>query len=176
MHRFMLVLFVVALGGSMAAQTLTDDQKTQVQSKLTQLKAWGSAPEMIAGVKAAPPAWATSMTQEKWKALSILSPEVKELAKNNLATWLRAQKDAAVSEIFISRADGTKAAFLAKTSSWSHKGNPKHDLPMAGKTWVGAIETDESTGLKQVQVSFPVLEGGKTVGSVVVGLQLSKLQ
>ena len=72
--------------------------------------------------------------------------------------------------------DGTKAAFLSKTTGWSHKGKPKHDLPMSGKSWQGPVEVDESTGLQQVQVAVPVLDGGKPVGSLVVGLSLSKLR
>ena len=39
-----------------------------------------------------------------------------------------------------------KAAFFGKTSSWIHKGKPKHDLPMSGKTWTGAPELDQSSG------------------------------
>jgi hypothetical protein len=34
---------------------------------------------------------------------------------------------------------------------------------------------DESTGLITVQVAVPVLDGGKAVGSIVVGLTVSKL-
>ena len=107
--------------------------------------------------------------------LSMLSPEVKAFSKNDLAAYLRTLKDDSVSEIFVSGADGTKVAFLSKTSNWSHKGKPKHDVPMSGKTWTGKPELDESTGVQQVQVGLPVLDGGKAVGSIVVGLNLSKL-
>jgi hypothetical protein len=92
-----------------------------------------------------------------------------------VADFLKAKKTEAVSEAFVSGAEGTKVAFLAKTSGWSHKGKPKHDLPMSGKTWQGAVEVDESTGLQQVQVAVPVIDGGKPIGSLVVGLSLAKL-
>jgi hypothetical protein len=46
---------------------------------------------------------------------------------------------------------------------------------MAGKTWIGETETDASTGVVQVQISFPVLDAGKPIGSIVIGLQVSKL-
>jgi hypothetical protein len=80
-----------------------------------------------------------------------------------------------VSEAFVSGADGGKVAFLGKTSNWSHKGKPKHDQPMSGKTWQGQVEVDESSGLQQVQVAVPVLDGGKPIGSLVVGLSVGKL-
>ena len=175
MRSLLFVVLGLVLGSLAVAEPLSPDQRSAVEAKLAVVKTWGSAPEVVEAVKAAPPAWAATMDQAQWTALSILSPEVKELSKNALAVWLRGKKEAAVSEAFVSRSDGTKVAFLGKPTSWSHKGKPKHDIPMTGKTWIGEIETDESTGLKQVQVSFPVLDGGKVIGSLVVGLQLSKL-
>lgn len=81
-----------------------------------------------------------------------------------------------VTEIFVNAADGTKVAFLSKTSNWSHKGKPKHDDPMAGKTWQGSIEMDESTGLKSIQVAVPVMDGGKAIGSMTIGYSITKLK
>ena len=46
---------------------------------------------------------------------------------------------------------------------------------MAGKTWQGAVEVDESTGTQQIQVAVPVMDGGKAIGSLVVGFAVSKL-
>ena len=76
----------------------------------------------------------------------------------------------------MSGADGTKVAFLAKTTSWSHKGRDKHQIPMSGKTWYGPMEVDESSGIQQIQVGIPVLDGGKPIGSIVVGLSVAKLR
>jgi len=173
--KVLLFLVMVGIGGWVVAEPLSPEQKVSVEAKLASLKAWGSIPDVVDAVKAPAPAWASAMDQDQWKSLSILSAEVKELSKNGLAAWVRAKKDPTISEAFVSRADGTKVAFLGKPTSWSHKGKPKHDLPMAGKTWIGEIETDESTGVKQVQVAFPILDGTKVIGSMVVGLQLSKL-
>jgi hypothetical protein len=46
---------------------------------------------------------------------------------------------------------------------------------MSGKTWQGDVEIDASSGLQQVQVAVPVLDGGKAIGSLVVGLSIGKL-
>lgn len=95
--------------------------------------------------------------------------------KNDTAQTLKSKKTEAVSEAFVSSADGLKVAFLGKTTSWSHKGKPKHDEPMAGKTWQGPVEVDESTGLQQIQVAVPVMDDGKPIGSLVIGLSIAKL-
>jgi hypothetical protein len=166
------------ISASAYAEELTAAQKGKVDAKIKQLSSWSTDKKIVDAVKAFnanPPAAAKGMTQEKWAGLSMLSPEVKAFSKNDLAAHLRTVKDDSISEIFVSGADGTKVAFLSKTSNWSHKSKPKHDVPMSGKTWTGKPELDDSTGVQQVQVGLPVLDGGKAIGSIVVGLNLSKL-
>jgi hypothetical protein len=46
---------------------------------------------------------------------------------------------------------------------------------MAGKTWQGKVEVDESSGLQQLQISVPVIIDGKPAGSLVVGVSLLKI-
>ncbi len=123
-----------------------------------------------------PPAELSSMTNDTWKNMSILSPEVKLITKGELSQFLVKNKPAFVSEIFVSAKNGTKVGFISKPTSWSHLGVPKHDKPMQGKNWTGEVELDESTGINQIQVSFPVLDAGnKPIGSIVFGLDVSKI-
>ncbi len=178
--HFVTAFLTVCLMISMTAhaEELTAAQKTKIDAKIKMLSSWSTDKKIVDFVRNAnanPPTESKGMTQEKWTNLNMLSPEVKAFSKNDLAGYLRTIKDASVSEIFVSCADGTKAAFLSKTSNWSHKGKPKHDVPMSGKTWTGKPELDESTGVQQVQVGLPVLDNGKPIGSIVVGLNLSKL-
>ena len=116
------------------------------------------------------------MTNEKWANLSILDPYVRSFTKNPLATYLKTRKDDQISECFVSGADGRKIAFFAKTTSWSHADKPKHLQPMSGKTYIGPIAVDESTGQQEIQIGIPVLAGGKPIGSIVVGLAVAKLR
>lgn len=171
--------FVTSLlltGACFAGEPLSAEIKAKVEAKLATLKAWGSEGAIVKAVKdaGANPS-AKDMTQDKWKGLTVVDPTVRSFTSNPAATWIKGHKDPSVVETFVSSAAGTKVAFLAKPSNWSHKGKPKHDVPMAGKTWIGDAELDESTGQKQVQIAFPVLDGGKPIGSIVVGLAISKL-
>jgi hypothetical protein len=176
---FALLLAALASAGLRAqAAALTADQRAKVDAFLARNISLGIDPTVVKAVKdfnAAPPPEAQGMTQAKWDALSVLSPEVRAFAKNALAEYLKTKRTDVVAELFVSGANGTKAAFFAKTTSWSHSGKPKHDVPMSGKTWIGAPELDQSSGKVTVQVSFPVLDGRKPIGSVVVGLEISKL-
>lgn len=160
------------------AEGLDPAVQAKVDAELKNIEAWGRDPALVQAVKASnasPSEAAAGMTQDKWKSLTVLDPTVRSFTKTPAAEFLKSKKTAAVSEAFVSAADGTKVAFLAKTSGWSHKGKAKHDVPMSGKNWQGPIEVDDSTGLQQVQVGVPVLDGDKPIGSLVVGLSLSKL-
>ena len=153
--------------------------QAKIDAEIVAAKSLAADATIVAAVKAhnaAPASEAQAMTQEKWKTLTLLDPFVRSFSKNPTADVLKTKKSTLVSEAFLSGVDGRKVAFLTKTSSWSHKGKPKHDQPMQGKTWQGEIEVDESTGLQQVQIAVPVLDGGQPIGSLVVGLSVTKMR
>jgi hypothetical protein len=160
------------------ASGLDAGQQGKVDAKVKEIQSWAATPTIVDAVKAynaAKSPEAAAMDQSKWAGLSVIDPFVRGLTKNPAAEALKAHKGEVVSEAFLSGADGGKVAFLGKPTNWSHKGKPKHEQPMSGKTWQGAVEIDESSGLQQVQVAVPVLDGGKTIGSLVVGLSVGKL-
>lgn len=153
-----------------------------VQAKLDgmakEIQSWAADPVLVQAVQAHnanPPADHVGVTQDRWKALTVLDPFVRSFSQNDAGQNLKRRKTEVVTEAFLSDAEGRKVAFLTKPSNWCHQGKPKHDVPMTGKVWQGAVEVDESTGLQQVQVAVPVLADGKPIGSLVVGLSLAKL-
>ena len=173
-------LFAAALlsSGLSRAEGLDPAVQAKVDAQIKDIQTWAAAPAIVDATKAynaAPPADCLAMTQEKWKTLPILDPFVRSFSKNPAAEFLKTKKSDVVSEAFLSGIEGNKVAFLAKTTNWCHKGKPKFDVPMTGKTWQGPVEVDESTGVQQVQVAVPVLDGGKPIGALVVGISISKL-
>ncbi len=157
---------------------LTDDQKKKLEAKFDMIAKWAANAEVVKAVKECNGDTSDerkNMNQDNWKKMAVTDEFIQKFIKSDAAQWIKKNKDDSTSEAFVSCANGTKAAFLGKTSSWSHKGKPKHDDPMSGKKWTGPIEIDESSGAEQVQISVPVLDGGKPIGSLVVGVRLSKL-
>jgi hypothetical protein len=152
--------------------------QAKIDAQIKVIQTWAADPAVVKAVQdhnANLPPDQAAMTQDKWKALTVLDPFVRTFTKNDAALFLKGKKTDVIAEAFLSDAAGLKVAFLAKTTSWSHKGKEKHDVPMAGKTWQGPVEVDESSGVQGVQVAVPVLDGGKPIGSLVIGLSLSKL-
>ena len=171
-------LSVVFLTGTGFSQSMSPEIKAKVEAKAKQLQSWSSDPAIVSAVKAHntnPPAEDKAMTNEKWAKLTVLDPYVRSFTKNPLGVYLKSKKDDQIVECFVSGSDGTKVGFLAKTTSWSHGANDKHKVPMSGKTFFGPVAMDESTGQQLVQIGLPVLDGGKPIGSIVVGLAVSKL-
>jgi hypothetical protein len=176
--RFILVLSGILTAGGLFAQELSLAVQSKIDDQLRLLQSWASNAVVLKAVRehnANLPTDQAAMTQEKWDALTLLDPWVRAFSKNDLGVFLKTKKTDVVGEIFVSGADGLKVAFTSKTSNWSHKGKPKHDIPMSGKTWQGKSELDASTGLQTVQISVPVMDEGKPIGSIVVGLVVSKL-
>lgn len=175
-------LFALAL--LLAAASVSAQSPPELQSKLNaeikRLELLSSDPQIVSAVKSynstPPSADAKSMTNEKWHELSLFDPFVRSIGKNTLSEFLKTKKDDVIAKIFVSGADGGKAGFDAKTEHWTHKGMPKHDVPMSGKTWIGTVKLDDSTGLQLIQVGLPVLDGKKPIGSIVFGLRADKLR
>ncbi|MFO1477545.1 MAG: hypothetical protein U1F98_12955 [Verrucomicrobiota bacterium] len=180
--KLLLALSLAAAGFlsiARAADELDPALQAKVDAQIKQIQALAADPVIVDAVKAqnaSLPAEDAAMTQEKWKSLTIMDPFVRSFTKNPAGQFLKSRKTDAISEAFLSDAAGCKVAFLSKPTSWCHKGKPKHDVPMSGKTWQGPVELDESSGTQQVQVSVPVLDGDKPIGSLVVGLSLGKLK
>ncbi len=153
--------------------------QAKIDAQVKQIQSWAADPVLVNAVKAQNanlPADYAVMTEEKWAALTILDPFVRSFNKNEAGQFLKSKKTDLILRTFVSDANGIKVGFSSKTLKWSHKGDLKHEQPMSGKIWQGALEQDKATGLQQVQVSVPVLDGGKPVGSLVVGLSVAKLQ
>ncbi len=179
MRSAVLAGLALLAGAAAPAQSLPAEITPKVQSKMKELKYLSTDPAVVAAVKAynaKPPVETRSMNNDHWKELTLLDPIVRSLTKNDLGQYLKSKQDDTISEAFVSGADGGKVAFLAKTTSWNHKGKAKHDVPMSGQTWVGPMEVDESSGHQQVQIALPVLDGGHPIGSIVIGLKVSKLR
>lgn len=179
MKFFLSLIMSTLISMNLYAEALTPEQTTALNKQVEEFKKVAADPKIVDAVKAVNTAALADykdMSQDAWKAMPVLDPKVRYFSKNPAAEFLKTKKNDTVTEIFVNAADGTKVAFLSKTSNWSHKGKAKHDDPMAGKTWQGSIEMDESTGLKSIQVAVPVLDGGKAIGSMTVGLSITKLK
>lgn len=168
----------LALVLSLHAEGLSDKAQARVDHWIGEAQQIAASSEIVQAVAAQntqlPPEY-EAMTQEKWAGLAEMDPFVRSFTKNAAAQLLKAKKTEAMTEAFVSDQRGLKVAFLSKPTNWSHKDKPKHEVPMSGKIWQGKIELDKSTSARQIQIAVPVLQDGKSIGSLVMGFALSDL-
>jgi hypothetical protein len=180
MHRTTVNVALFLLYFIIAFAQAPPELQAKLSAEIKHLEAYSTDPQVVGAVKsynAAPRSpEEKAMTNQKWHDLSLFDPFVRAIGKNSLSEYLKAKRDDVIAKIFVSGADGGKVAFDAKTEHWTHKGMPKHEIPMSGRTWIGPLKLDDSTGLQMIQVAFPVLAEGKPIGSIVFGLRADKLR
>jgi hypothetical protein len=157
-----------------AVQAELDKQKQVVAG-------WAADPAIVGTVKAQNAQGPLAgMDNPKWKATRRSDALVKGFQANPAGQLLKSKIDGsggAFSEAFLNGSHGEKAAFVEKTTSYVHAGQAKHDVPFgSGKAWQGKPEFDESSQTYAVQISVPVNDGGKAIGSLVVGVNLTHLE
>jgi hypothetical protein len=120
------------------------------------------------------------MDNAKWKTTRRSDPIVKELQASAAGQYLKKKvdgSDGTFSEAFLNASRGEKVAFVEKTTSYIHAGQAKFDVPYgAGKAWQGKPEFDESSQTYAIQIAVPVLADGKSIGALVVGVNLTHLE
>jgi len=172
------VLIAMIFASAPLALALDKITQDKVDKKKQVIVQWAADPMLVKAVKefnTNPPTQAKELTQDRWEKLTILDDTVQYFQTSDAAKFLESKKEDWVSEAFVSAADGKKVGFLAKTSSWSHVGKAKHDMPMTGTTWQGKFEMDDSVGRMQVEIGVPVMDGDTPIGSLVIGIDVGKL-
>lgn len=179
------ITILLSLGSTLQAERLANaNAQALVDERISMIEQWASDPAIVSTVlerNANMPAELADMTQEKWDSIRTADPIMRIFYDNDAAKFINSNRTPEVTEVFLSDANGFKIALLSnplptKTSGWCHAGKQKHDTPMSGQVWQGAIETDESTLMQQLQIAVPVQHEGKPIGSLVVGLSINGLR
>lgn len=163
-----------------AAFEITPAIQKELDQTIEVVKGWAADPVIVSAAAAQNQKGPIAgMDNPKWKTVRRSDELIKGLQNNDAAKLLKQKLDASqglYSEAFLNASQGEKVAFVDKTSSYLHKGQPKFDTPFtSGKSWQGQPEFDESSQTHQIQVAVPVLADGKPIGVLVVGVNLTKL-
>ncbi len=122
-----------------------------------------------------------SRRDKAWRATKELTPFKLSLQTSAAGRFLRAQvqRSTSFNEAFLTDNQGANVAAFPATSDywqgdedkWSNSFNGSN-----GQIFLGALKLDESTNTVAAQVSAPVLDRGKTIGVLVVGVTIDYLQ
>lgn len=180
LKRFAAALAALGLAGPVQALEITASMQKELTRQAESVKALAANPTLVKAVldqnEKGP---IEGMTNDKWKAVRRSDDLVKGFVKNDAGRLLGQRVEASDGfwvRAFLSAAGGEKVAFTEKTISYLHAGQPKFDVPFStGKVWQGPPELDTVTETNDVQLAAPVMSGGKSVGVLIVGVNLSRL-
>ena len=116
-----------------------------------------------------------------WKATKELTPFKLSLQTSPAGRFLKHQVERSTSfnEAFLTDNQGANVAAFPATSDYWQGDEEKWSESFNGgdgRVYIGALALDESTNTVAAQVSAPVLDRGKTIGVLVVGVTINYLQ
>ena len=145
----------------------------------------GSAPEIVSAVKAQN-AKGMSLEEikamdEKWKATPGVAPFMQALMDSACGKFLIGIQNskAFYAEIFVMDNQGANVAMTNKTSDFWQGDEAKFKKSFnggAGDIFVDEVEFDDSSQAYLVQVSVPVMDGGKAIGAVTFGIDVDQVE
>lgn len=151
----------------------------------TTLAAYGTDPVVVAAVKAQNAKGATladvKAMDEKWKGHAGLADYMQALMNNECGRHLKnfQKKFGYIAEIFAMDNQGANVAMTDKTSDYWQGDEAKFKKSFAGgkgAVFMDEVEFDDSTQAYLVQVSVPVMDGGRAIGAITFGIDVDQIQ
>lgn len=168
----------------LVSSSMAEEVPATVTAIIPVIKKWGEDPVLVAAVKEQN---AKGFTLEKiqkrdkeWMANSGLDDDMKAMMKSAAALELRKLEMTKpyFLESFLMDRLGANVAMTDKTSDYWQGDEPKFVNSYkngAGGVDVGKSQYDESAKAYLIQVSVPVVDGGKAIGAITVGINLDAL-
>ena len=118
---------------------------------------------------------------KSWRASKELTPFKLSLQTSSAGRFLKGQvqRSTSFNEAFLTDNQGANVAAYPATSDYWQGDEDKWTNSFndgEGRIYIGPLERDESTNTVAAQVSAPVLDRGKTIGVLVVGITINYLQ
>ncbi|HWR87018.1 MAG TPA: hypothetical protein VN277_01205 [Acidiferrobacterales bacterium] len=169
-----------------ATPLLAGDITPTMQSKIDKYKkqavSWAADPLIVQAVKDANAKGPIAgMGNAKWKEFKetdqVVSAFVTNATGKQLTKWLEADAKG-VNKIVLSGAKSQRVAYTSMPAKYLGKGAPNFDTSMNdAKVWQqDESKPDPSTNIDTVQISAPVMDGGKVIGVLLVSLTADALK
>ena len=178
---FLLALILITqplISGEKAPQKIVDLAK----SELVKL---GSDPVIVDAVKAENAKGKTleqiKAMDEKWKSTPGIADFMKALMDSKCGQYLKKMqsKNDYFAEIFVMDNKGANVAMTDKTSDYWQGDEEKFTESFKGGTGalhISDVEFDDSSQSYLVQVSVPVMDGGKAIGAITFGIDVDAVE
>lgn len=165
----------LALNGSaaLAVETLPPAAQAKTDLYKKKLVEWAANPTIVAATKEANAKGALAgMTNVKWNDLDEKDAAVKAFETSAAGTLIRKwEEDKGINKLVLRDEKANLVAASTKPLLFSIPARPAYVMAIKGQVWAAAeIKPDPSTGIKSVQASAPVMDGGKVIGVIHAGI------
>lgn len=182
-------VFAVSLIGGMAAASADEVQDKAKELAGSEIKAFAQTPAIVSAVKEQN-AKNASLTQadvddldKKWREerKSASSPMIDDVSSRPVSAELVKFRDSGqglYTEVFVMDDKGLNVGMSDPTSDfWQGDEAKWQETYLVGPDaiHVSDVEKDDSTGTFQLQVSTTVMDGGKPIGAITVGVDADQL-
>ncbi|MGA8259497.1 MAG: PDC sensor domain-containing protein [Arenicellales bacterium] len=181
------VLVVGGIGGVSAQQKQVDREKVleRLQDKLRTVRHMSFHPVIVRAVRTQNNEKLTldviKQRDEQWQSTKTENALQREIlhseASQVLKTFVQGNPD--FNEAFATDDQGANVAMYPTTSDYWQGDEDKWIKSFNngnGKLYIGKVQLDESTNTVAVQVSVPILDQGKTIGVLVIGVTQKYLE
>jgi len=140
----------------------------KVEKYKKQLTEWAAAPAMVAAVRDANAKGGAGggMTNAKWNDLEDKDPAVAATLTGPVASQIiKWEEDKNINKLFLRDLKGNLIAGSSKALLFNNASRAPIVNALKGAAWSDSdVKPDPSTQIKSVQISTPVLDGGKVIG------------
>ena len=158
---------------SSAVHAVPPAVQSKVDAYTAKMVAWAADPVVVAAAKAsAGKGGVAGMNNGKWDSLAENDPAVAELLKSPFSKKLASfSADKGVSKLVLRDDKGNFIAADTKPLLYNNASRPQFANAMKGSPWhASEVKPDPTTQVKSVQLGVPVLDGGKAIAVLHMGL------
>lgn len=160
------VFAIAAQFGAAQAQELSPALQKKVDGYVQKLAGWAADPAVVAAARAAnEKSGSVTMTNSKWEELTATDPAVVAYLDGSVSKKLKQwESDSGINKLFLRDTKGNFVAGSAKPLLFNVATRPPFKAASEGKSWSDSkVRADPSSQLKSVQISVPVVDGGKPI-------------
>ena len=173
-------LFAASLAGALlfthvgaVADGLPGIMQGKVDTYLKKLVEWAANPVVVAAVKEANAKGPGAMTNGKWNDVDEKDPAAMAFQTNKAGVLINKleEGDKGINKLVLRDEKANLVAASTKPLLFNNLARPVYVMAIKGQVWAATeIKPDPTTGIKSVQASAPVMDGGKVIGVIHAGI------
>jgi hypothetical protein len=167
------VLFACASVSSFAAEPLSASVQARVDKYKQKLVEWAADPVVVSAVKEANTKGALSgMTNSKWLEVDDKAPTSQAFITSKAGSLVKKwEEDKDINKLVVRDEKGNLVAASTKPLLYNNAVRPVYINAIKGQVWAAdKVLPDPTTQVKSVQASAPVMDSGKVIGVIHVGV------